>query len=691
MLKRSDSRGLSTIVATLLIILLVLVAVAFLWAVVRGVIKGNAEQVSLGKFTLDLKIKNVVRDVNENSMDVKMKRNPGKGQFSGLAFIVEDEENSEVFDILNSSLYELEERTFNITLSSAMNVSELKKLSVAPIFTLKSGKEVIGEIADVYFFPPNIETNLGTNETNETNCTDNCSSLGYECEIQTVCETSVNCGSCSGGDICSGGICVQCIGVGCIESCGTLSNAGTTYTLTSDVNSTGTCFNITAPNIILDCKNREIIYSTGGAASTYGIYSNQFNTTIKNCNVLDGNWISSQMSRPGIFFNANDNSTLYNNFINTSNSYAIELFNAANFNNLTSNRATTNSSQGIYLQSSSNNTLTNNIGTSNSSHGIYLSSADNNTLINNIGTSNGNGIGIYLNLASKNILTGNIATSNTSFGISLATSSKNNILTNNKGTSNSSHGIYFVASSNNNILTNNIGTSNIGSGILLTSSSNNNILTNNIGISNSSNGIYLSSADNNTLINNIGTSNTSNGIRVESSSNNTFINQIARILGTTGTISYGVYIQMSNNIIFRDCINISGATKDVYYASGAGSINNTFINCSYDTSKELVQGTGNELIRKWYYQAQVNYLNGSAASGADISAYNNLDILQFTALTDSLGQISRQEVIDYINIGGAKNYYSMYTINASKAGYTTDTNTFNFTIQQNKMDDLFNF
>ena len=36
-------------------------------------------------------------------------------------------------------------------------------------------------------------------------------------------------------------------------TCGVLSDAGTTYTLTQNVSSTGTCFNITAPNITLDC------------------------------------------------------------------------------------------------------------------------------------------------------------------------------------------------------------------------------------------------------------------------------------------------------------------------------------------------------------------------------------------------------------------------------------------------------
>jgi hypothetical protein len=62
-----------------------------------------------------------------------------------------------------------------------------------------------------------------------------------------------------------------------------LSTAGATYNLGADVSSTGTCFNVTAANVTLDCNNNWITYSTAGEASTRGIYTTQFNTTVKNC------------------------------------------------------------------------------------------------------------------------------------------------------------------------------------------------------------------------------------------------------------------------------------------------------------------------------------------------------------------------------------------------------------------------
>lgn len=149
---KEDKRGLSTIVATLLIILLTLVAVGIIWVVVRNVISSGAEQVSLGKFTLNLEIRDVVVNVSNHSINVKIKRNPGEGEISGLDFIVEDGKTTEVVES-NLSLQELEERTMRLDLTNAININSIQKVSVAPIFILESGKEVIGDVKDEFIVP----------------------------------------------------------------------------------------------------------------------------------------------------------------------------------------------------------------------------------------------------------------------------------------------------------------------------------------------------------------------------------------------------------------------------------------------------------------------------------------------------------------------------------------------------------
>ena len=129
-----------------------------------------------------------------------------------------------------------------------------------------------------------------------------------------------------------------------ISQCGILSSAGETYVLnTSFTNTTaGTCINITADNITLDCQNYNI---TGCRVSNllddetislYAIFSNSSNIIIKNCNIT--RFIN------GIFMNTTNNIIFNNNISflygyagsanqNGGDTYGIY----ANFSNITNN------------------------------------------------------------------------------------------------------------------------------------------------------------------------------------------------------------------------------------------------------------------------------------------------------------------------------------------------------------------
>lgn len=193
MIKRLNKRGLSTIVATLLIILLTLVAVGIIWVVVRNVIQSGAEQVSLGKFTLNLEIKSVTVNLGSNSVNVRIKRNSGEGEISGIDFIVEDDKNTDVIKT-NLSLNELDERTINLSLKS-VNMSNIQKVSVAPVFLLESGKEVIGDIKDEYDVP-------SSSIIGGIACVPQC--VGKQCGDNGCGGT---CGDCPPGSPCTLGIC----------------------------------------------------------------------------------------------------------------------------------------------------------------------------------------------------------------------------------------------------------------------------------------------------------------------------------------------------------------------------------------------------------------------------------------------------------------------------------------------------
>jgi hypothetical protein len=192
---KKNEKGLSTIVATLLIILLTLVAVGIVWVVIRNVIQSSAEQVSLGKFTLNLEIKDVHVNVSNNSISVKIKRNTGEGEISGLNFIIDDGDNTEVVKT-NLSLNELEEKTVKLDLDS-VNISKIKKVSVAPVFLLASGKESVGDVKDEY----TVSANSGTSGTT---CTVDC--VGKNCGSDGC---GGSCGNCVPPQTCQSGTCVD--------------------------------------------------------------------------------------------------------------------------------------------------------------------------------------------------------------------------------------------------------------------------------------------------------------------------------------------------------------------------------------------------------------------------------------------------------------------------------------------------
>ena len=414
------------------------------------------------------------------------------------------------------------------------------------------------------------------------------------------------------------------------NACGTLDTANTVYTLTQNVSSQGTCFTITQPNITLDCNNYWINYSTGGAADTYGVYTNQFNTTVKNCNVVDGNWTSNEVNRNGFYLIDLSNSTIFNNFVSTNNSVSIVLYGSdAIFNNITSNRIFSNSSEGIYANYGPTNDLIMNNTVITGGAAVHIE-CDNFIIISNNLTSTGESDALTINGADNSTVINNILNAQ-------------------------SWRAMWLSGSNSNITGNIITANSIG--ILLPSDANNNYLVNNTIVSLSNVAIAIfSSSNNNTLIYN----------------------------NVTGLVGYS--FEDSNYTTVSDCVYISGSLYDLEVQGT--STDSIFINCSYDTSKESVTA-GNELIRKWYYQAYTNYSNGTLVAGANISAYNTTGQLQFTTFTNSSGFIQRQEITEYVNTGGTRSYYNNYSINASFSGYTTDNNVFNFTTTQNKVDDVF--
>ena len=140
-------KGLSTIIATLLMILLTLVAVGTVGIVVKNILNKNVEKADLGKLTLDLEIEKVTIKDN-NVAVVVLRRNPGKGEFVGMNFVFSNGTHSEIIrrDVF---LEELDKKEFLFGLRD-LSVATLETISVVPIYKLYSGKESIGDVADEF-------------------------------------------------------------------------------------------------------------------------------------------------------------------------------------------------------------------------------------------------------------------------------------------------------------------------------------------------------------------------------------------------------------------------------------------------------------------------------------------------------------------------------------------------------------
>jgi hypothetical protein len=141
-----NKKGLSTIVATLIIILLVLVAVGIIWVVVRNVLEGGAGQITSGYECTNAVVKptKVTCDVgtggigNDGRCDVTVTRSAGGEEFAGIKIILTNAEENHIEDVENN-MNELETKTESIT-SGLDNVT---RVDVAVYFEDESGNEII--------------------------------------------------------------------------------------------------------------------------------------------------------------------------------------------------------------------------------------------------------------------------------------------------------------------------------------------------------------------------------------------------------------------------------------------------------------------------------------------------------------------------------------------------------------------
>jgi len=185
-----SKRGLSGVITTLIIILLVIAAIGIIWAVVNPFIRESAEEISLAKFTLDLGITQAYFD-GDNIL-IGVKRGAGEGDLVGLKFVISDGQNSIVVERA-STLAQQEMETYTLTgiVWGDVVKDDVTEISVAPIYATTSGTAVTGEIVDTYIFGSGITGGLsgeGTPEgTGDEVCGDGVAEGIEQCDGGTYC------------------------------------------------------------------------------------------------------------------------------------------------------------------------------------------------------------------------------------------------------------------------------------------------------------------------------------------------------------------------------------------------------------------------------------------------------------------------------------------------------------------------
>ena len=199
------------------------------------------------------------------------------------------------------------------------------------------------------------------------------------------------------------------------------------------------CITVAAENVTINCNGHSM---TGDNTSgTYGIYSDQFNTTIENCNI--GNFSTA------IGFDGATNGLVSNSTVSTSypsdsatNGMGILLTNNADAN-MIANTAAAAGSNAILLDSSSNNIISNATAAAAIGDAIQLDSGSGNTIDNTTATAEG-GTTIYIYSSTYDNIVDTSATGSTGSGIDLDHCS-NELIEGSSGTTNSNyHGILII-------------------------------------------------------------------------------------------------------------------------------------------------------------------------------------------------------------------------------------------------------
>jgi hypothetical protein len=187
MKRAANKRGLSDIVVSVLLILLVLSAIVIIWTFVRPVVLGASKDVRTDDFTTKLDIY-PKSDLN-GDIQFSVKRGAGKGDLAGFYVSYQDSTGKAVTDNVNYSttaLGELEAKSIGFNYTDA-GLVDVVKISIVPLFhlqdnTIQTGKNVV--VKQIGGYVNDVASSSGN--SNFPNCGNGNIDSGEECDSSNL-------------------------------------------------------------------------------------------------------------------------------------------------------------------------------------------------------------------------------------------------------------------------------------------------------------------------------------------------------------------------------------------------------------------------------------------------------------------------------------------------------------------------
>ncbi|MEM5801141.1 MAG: NosD domain-containing protein [Candidatus Aenigmatarchaeota archaeon] len=465
-----------------------------------------------------------------------------------------------------------------------------------------------------------------------------------------------------------------------LTQCQNITSPGT-YVLTNDVSASGTCFNITADLVELDCNGKRIDYAQ--ATSGYGVYvDRRNNVTVKNCRIFGGNYDYSYgiyLNRAnytriegnnvstggygvyGVFVYSSSNNSVVGNNVSTGgvSAHGVFIFSGSNNNNFVGNNVSTRgvNAHGLAISLSSNNTISQNKFYTYNSYAVYVSGDffnHYNNFIDQTNTEYGKPVLYYFNKTNL-VIENNDTIGEIFIAYSNYTSIKNVTL--------DKDGVVFAYTYFSNVTQSRINT--LFTGVWVFSGSNNSFVGNNVSTGgDGAHGVYVSSGSNNNNFvgNNVSTGGSSAyGVFIFSGSNNN--NFVGNNVSTGGNYGYGVYVSLGNNTnLANNFIKTTQSSSYGIYVY-ANSFNITLINNTIQTSSNDIrfrQNSSMQIINTSFNKSSVFWEPTAANAWINVSYYVDVLVRNFTNSIDS----AQVNITNYTN----SLVFSGYT---SSDGYIT--------------------